>query len=63
MLTYVWQYYFPRLPFMNDIHVRLPALGPWFKDWAGRFGWGDYELPVTVKVVVAIIMGALLVSC
>jgi 4-amino-4-deoxy-L-arabinose transferase-like glycosyltransferase len=61
-LVYIWQDYFPRLPFMNDMFPGYPLWNIWFDDWAGRFGWGDYELPQAVKVVVAVVMGGLLIS-
>jgi 4-amino-4-deoxy-L-arabinose transferase-like glycosyltransferase len=44
LLTYTWQFYFPRLPFMDDkFGTDLPVWEVWFKGWLGRFGWQDTE--------------------
>jgi hypothetical protein len=43
-LSYTWQFYLPRLPFMNDqFGDTWPLRRVWFKGWIGRFGWQDTE--------------------
>ena len=47
-LTFLWQEYLPRLPFMTDL---IPGVQPWqlwFKGIIGRFGWLDYSFPAWV---------------
>jgi 4-amino-4-deoxy-L-arabinose transferase-like glycosyltransferase len=42
-LSYTWQLYLPRMPFMNDEFVSfLPLRELWFDGFIGRFGWLDY---------------------
>ncbi len=63
MLTFVWQSYLPKLPFMTDrFDYDFPLWDRYFLGWTGRFGWGDYEFPEWVSVVTAVILGALLVA-
>lgn len=46
LLSYVWQYWLPRLPFMTDADFGFyPLWQTMFKGFVGRFGWGDYEFP------------------
>ena len=47
-LSYLWQLYLPRLPFMTDLHPRMPLYDLWFKGLVGRFGWLDYGFPAWV---------------
>ena len=62
MLGYVWQDYFPRLPFMRDAFpVDFPPWHRWFLDLSGRFGWGDYEIPRPAAKVAAIVVLCLLI--
>jgi hypothetical protein len=67
MLVYVWQDYLPRLPFMHDAFADFPPWQRWFRDWVGRFGWGDYGLPESAAVGAAVVLGSLslaaLVAC
>ena len=44
-LSYLWQLYLPRLPFMTDLHSLVPPYHLWFKGLVGRFGWLDYGFP------------------
>jgi hypothetical protein len=56
-LSYTWQLYLPRLPFMNDQFDYFPIWQTWFKGGIGRFGWLDTafdEWVYTVAVVIAI---------
>jgi 4-amino-4-deoxy-L-arabinose transferase-like glycosyltransferase len=40
-LSYTWQLYLPRLPFMNDQFAYFPPYSSWFKQSIGVFGWLD----------------------
>jgi 4-amino-4-deoxy-L-arabinose transferase-like glycosyltransferase len=45
-LSYAWQLYLPRLPFMQpQFGDGLPLDDLWFKGLVGRFGWLDYGFP------------------
>jgi 4-amino-4-deoxy-L-arabinose transferase-like glycosyltransferase len=50
-LSYLWQYYLPRLSFMNPAFQRsvltdpLPLWGTWVRTGAGSFGWLSAWLP------------------
>jgi len=60
-LSYGWQTYFPKLPFMNDI---FPYYAPWeayFKGFVGRFGWFQFSFEGWPNVLAAVIVAALLV--
>jgi hypothetical protein len=59
-LSYIWQFYFPRLPGMA---TDFPGLSPihqiWFDRSVGLYGWLDTEFPVWVQNL-ALIPAALL---
>jgi hypothetical protein len=65
MLSFVWQSYLPRLPFMKDkFDYDFPLWDRYFVGWVGRFGWGDYEFPrwvseVTVAILVVLLAAAI----
>jgi 4-amino-4-deoxy-L-arabinose transferase-like glycosyltransferase len=40
--SYLWQFYLPPLPFMQDEFPYLPLWETWFKGFVARFGWLDY---------------------
>ena len=44
-LSYTWQLYLPRLPFMNDQFAYFPPYAVWFKGTIGKFGWLDTYWP------------------
>jgi len=45
-LSYIWQYYLPKLPFMTDkFPGYYPLWNQWFIGMVGRFGWVDYSFP------------------
>ena len=50
-VSYLWQFYLPRLPFMNDHQVGLPVFNVWFKGFVGRYGWLDTSFPEWVYSV------------
>jgi 4-amino-4-deoxy-L-arabinose transferase-like glycosyltransferase len=52
-LSYLWQFYLPRLPFMNELQSGLPVYNVWFKGFVGRFGWLDTTFPGWVYTVAA----------
>jgi len=47
-LSYAWQLYLPRLPFMYDQFGGFPLWQLWFRGFIGRFGWLDYGFPLWV---------------
>jgi 4-amino-4-deoxy-L-arabinose transferase-like glycosyltransferase len=44
-LSYTWQLYLPRLPFMNDQFAYYPLYETYFKGAIGLFGWLDTPFP------------------
>ncbi len=45
-LSYLWQYWLPRLPFMTDqVAEPYPLWETMFKGFIGRFGWLEYQFP------------------
>ena len=50
-LGYIWQLYFPRLPFMADQFGYFPPYTTWFKGSIGIFGWLDTFFPNWAYVV------------
>ena len=60
-LSYVWQFYLPRLPWMSRFRW-TPGLGVWdvwVMEGIGRFGWLTVFLPEWVYVAAGVICGAL----
>lgn len=54
-LSYLWQWYLPRLPFMHAWHETppfVPSYAVWLQEGFGFFGWLDVSLPVWVYHVV-----------
>jgi 4-amino-4-deoxy-L-arabinose transferase-like glycosyltransferase len=47
-LSYIWQLYLPRLPFMEDQFAASPIRGIWVEGLIGRFGWLDTGWPRAV---------------
>lgn len=47
-LSYIWQFYLPRLPFMHQTYVSNGAHGIWIDGFIGHFGWLDYTFPAWV---------------
>jgi 4-amino-4-deoxy-L-arabinose transferase-like glycosyltransferase len=45
-LSYIWQFYLPRLPWMhNDFVGIFTTRQIWFRDVIGLYGWGDTAFP------------------
>ena len=68
-LSYGWQFYLPRLPFMHSLFVDYPLRHIWFDGFIGNFGWLDYRLPaatynvaLAIAVVIAVLAGRELYS-
>ena len=59
-LSYLWQYYLPRLPFMTPFRTTdsLPAYAIWVRQGWGLFGWLDVATPAWLYSVLAIFTGA-----
>jgi hypothetical protein len=62
-LTYMWQFYLPRLPGMvNDFPGIFPPLTIWFKGIVGRYNWLETVFPgwvYTVALIPASLIGGL----
>jgi 4-amino-4-deoxy-L-arabinose transferase-like glycosyltransferase len=59
--SYLWQFYLPRLPFMNDFHSVAPTLPAWdilFKGAWAAFGWLEVLFPTWVYLVLLVVSGA-----
>jgi Predicted membrane protein (DUF2142) len=53
-LSYTWQMFLPRLPFMNDLHVqKWPAFDVFIEGGWAAFGWLVIRFPQWVYVVIA----------
>jgi 4-amino-4-deoxy-L-arabinose transferase-like glycosyltransferase len=52
-LSYLWQEYLPRLPFMTDVQPEVPPYDRWFQGFVGRFGWLDFGFQDWVSEVAA----------
>lgn len=68
-LSYVWQFYLPRLPFLTPFRTapQLPLYGVWIRQLTGEFGWlvvfepsWMYPLGVGVAAALAIAVVVLL---
>jgi 4-amino-4-deoxy-L-arabinose transferase-like glycosyltransferase len=55
--SYIWQVFFPRLPFMTDLHPQpWPAFDIYVRRGWAAFGWYAVEFPTWVYVVIAVTM-------
>jgi 4-amino-4-deoxy-L-arabinose transferase-like glycosyltransferase len=61
-IDYLWQFYLPKLPFLNNVPAieRLPAFDVWIKTGWGAFGWLEVRFPEAAYVVLAIATAAIL---
>jgi hypothetical protein len=64
-LSYLWQFYLPRLPFMTELQAGLPVYNVWFKGLIGRYGWLDttppewtYSVAAAIFAVIVALAGA-----
>jgi hypothetical protein len=58
-LSYAWQFYLPRLPFMHAQFAHYPLYEVWFKGFIGSFGWLDYGFPKWVYTLALWVMLAI----
>jgi 4-amino-4-deoxy-L-arabinose transferase-like glycosyltransferase len=63
-LNYAWQFYLPRLPFMDPQFVYYPLREIWFKGFIGSFGWLEfgfaswvYDLALGIMLAVGALAG------
>lgn len=62
--SYVWQFFLPRLPFMNDLHAQVwPAYDVYVIGGWAAFGWLTVRFPEWIYVVIAAISGVVGVLC
>jgi hypothetical protein len=46
LASYMWQFYLPKLPFMDKDYFEIYQLrGTWFNGFIGQFGWLDFGFP------------------
>jgi 4-amino-4-deoxy-L-arabinose transferase-like glycosyltransferase len=59
-LSYLWQFYLPRLPFLTRFKTTpgLPVYETWLKGGWGVFGWQDVWLPLWAYRIVAVACAA-----
>lgn len=53
-VSYLWQFFLPPLPFMQDAfptYPRYPLWDVYVRGFIGRFGWFQYEFPMRVNQV------------
>ncbi|MBW3548072.1 MAG: DUF2142 domain-containing protein [Actinobacteria bacterium] len=53
-LSYLWQFFLPRLPFMEDFFPAYPDYPVWdvyIQGFVGRFGWFQFGFPLWVNQV------------
>jgi Dolichyl-phosphate-mannose-protein mannosyltransferase len=60
-LSYLWQWYLPRLPFMHDFATGIPAYDVYFKGFFAAFGHLETTFPRWVYGVLAAVSVLLLV--
>jgi 4-amino-4-deoxy-L-arabinose transferase-like glycosyltransferase len=63
-LTYIWQFYLPRLPFMhNDFPGLFTTRQIWFRNVIGLYGWGDTPFPAWVYGLALVLVAMILALC
>jgi hypothetical protein len=64
LLSYVWEYYLPRLPFMSRLKVTsgLPVYEVWNREAWGVFGWLDSPMPSWIYRVLGLATAAVAVG-
>jgi 4-amino-4-deoxy-L-arabinose transferase-like glycosyltransferase len=63
-ISYVWQYYLPRLSFLTPFRTtaQLPAYDVWVRQGTGTFGWLDVLLPHWMYQAAAIVLGVIAIT-
>ena len=52
LISYAWQLYLPRLPFMHDFFTTtFPPYHTWTMGYIGRLGWLDYGVTAWIYSV------------
>jgi 4-amino-4-deoxy-L-arabinose transferase-like glycosyltransferase len=59
-VSYTWQLYLPKLPFMTDQFANYPLWQSFFKGTIGLFGWLDTPFPAWVYTLATILVVPLL---
>lgn len=63
-LSYIWQFYLPRLPGMHsDFGPIFTTRQIWFRNIVGLYGWGDTVFPAWVYDLAILPAGAIAVLC
>jgi hypothetical protein len=63
-LSYTWQMFLPRLPFMTDLHVqKWPAFDVFIEEGWGAFGWLVVRFPQWVYLVILAVSLAAAALC
>jgi 4-amino-4-deoxy-L-arabinose transferase-like glycosyltransferase len=63
-LSYIWQFYLPRLPGMHEyFHGFLTTRVYWFRGLVGIYGWLDAAFPTWVYTLALVPTGAIVVLC
>jgi 4-amino-4-deoxy-L-arabinose transferase-like glycosyltransferase len=63
-LSYTWQMFLPRLPFMSDLHVqKWPAFDVFIEGGWAAFGWLTVRFPMWVYVVIVAVSLAMAALC
>jgi hypothetical protein len=60
-ISYLWQFYLPALPFMNDVFRDLPVWTVYGQSFIGRFGWAEYGFVAWVYQLALAVIAALAV--
>jgi hypothetical protein len=59
-VSYLWQFYLPRLPFMTDQQAGIPLYNVWLKGLVGRYGWLDTMFPSLAYTIATLLFAALI---
>jgi 4-amino-4-deoxy-L-arabinose transferase-like glycosyltransferase len=62
-ISYTWQVYLPKLPFMNDQFERYPLWDTFYKGTIGNFGWLDTPFDATVYTLSLVVVLPLVALC
>lgn len=60
-LSYVWQFYLPRLPFLRSFRLvpGIPAVTVWLDESIGDFGWLDVMVPAWLVLFAKVLLAVL----
>jgi hypothetical protein len=59
-VSYLWQFYLPRLPFMDDLQAGIPLYNVWLKGFVGNYGWLDTRFAAPVYSGAAAVFAVIL---